>query len=303
MRITLGQIGCVAGDVEGNVAKIIDAANRSKGSSLVIFPELSVSGGMPVEMLKQDSFIDNCEAALERISVECESVPVLLGCPIRNNSGKGKPLFNAAVYLFQGQRKTFIKRQLGLSSLDEADLFEPSDDDELLQVGCHKFAVTIGDDLANVGDDDLLLKNRVDDLRCLEPDAIINIGASRFGAVSSAQRRNTLRMNVLKTERPLFFVNNVGQTNDAVYDGGSMVFGYEGYVVATAPFFEEKVLDVDLQCLISMRHDDVQEYASKQELVLKALLEGKTMEDIVSQGFDKTLVGDVVKMRKEHLEL
>ena len=111
MRITLGQIGCVAGDVEGNVAKIIDAANRSKGSSLVIFPELSVSGGMPVEMLKQDSFIDKCEAALERISVECESVPVLLGCPIRNNSGKGKPLFNAAVYLFQGQRKTFIKRQ------------------------------------------------------------------------------------------------------------------------------------------------------------------------------------------------
>ena len=52
-----------------------------------------------------------------------------------------------------------------------------------------------------------------------------------------------------------------------------------------------------------MRHDDVQEYASKQELVLKALLEGKTMEDIVSQGFDKTLVDDVVKMRQEHLEL
>ncbi|MGN0032744.1 MAG: nitrilase-related carbon-nitrogen hydrolase [Candidatus Limimorpha sp.] len=297
MRITLGQISCVSGDVEGNVAKIVDSAQRSKGSSLVIFPELSICGCMPFEMLRQGSFIDKCEEALDTIARECESVPVLVGCPIRNNTGKGKPLFNAAVYLFQGQRKAFYKRQLGLSFPDELDLFEPSEDDDLIKVGCHKFAVTIGDDLANVGDDNLLLKNRVDDLRCLEPDAIVNLGSGRFGTMSSAQRRNTLRMNVLKTERPLFFVNNVGVMPDVVYDGGSMVFGYEGYVVAAAPFFEEKVLDVDLQCLISMRHDDVQEYASKQELVLKALSDGKTAEEIENQGFEKSLVDNVSQMR------
>jgi hypothetical protein len=68
-----------------------------------------------------------------------------------------------------------------------------------------------------------------------------------------------MRMNVLKCERPLVFVNAVADKKEATYDGGSMIFGYESYVVASAPFFEESVLDVNLECLISMRHVDEQE--------------------------------------------
>ena len=61
MKITLAQIRCVAGDIEGNTAKIIEAAHKAKASSLVIFPELAVSGVCPAEMLKQPDFIDKCE--------------------------------------------------------------------------------------------------------------------------------------------------------------------------------------------------------------------------------------------------
>ena len=104
MKITLAQISCVAGDIEGNVAKIIEAAHKAKASSLVIFPELAVSGVCSVEMLKSPGFIDKCEKALDKIAAECETISVLVGCPV------GK--YNVAVYLFQGQRKVFKKKYL-----------------------------------------------------------------------------------------------------------------------------------------------------------------------------------------------
>ena len=248
MKITLAQIHTVAGDVEGNVVKIIEAAHRAKASSLVIFPELAVSGTGSYEMFKTPGFIDKCEKALDKIAAECETVSVLVGCPVGN--------FNAAVYMFQGQRKVFKKKYL---EDFEKMCFEPSDADELLQIGCHKYAVTIGKDLANTNDDEFLLTNRVDELMPLAPDVIINIGAGKCGVNQSRIRRNTLRQNVLKTERPLVFVNNVATKKEATFDGGSMIFGYESYVVASAPFFEEAVLDVNLECLISMKHEDEQQ--------------------------------------------
>ena len=248
MKITLAQIDCVAGDIDGNVAKIVEAAHKAKASTLVIFPELSVCGTPAFDLLKNPDFIDKCEKSLDKIASECENVGVLVGCPV------GK--FNAAVYLFQGQRKVFKKKYL---EDFEKDVFVPSDADELLQIGCHKYAVTIGKDLANTNDDEFLLQNRVDELMPLKPDIIINIGADRCGVNRSRQRRNELRQNVLKHEIPLVFVNNVASKKEATFDGGSMIFGYESYVVASAPFFEEAVVDVNLECLISMKHEDEQQ--------------------------------------------
>ena len=248
MKITLAQINCVAGDIDGNVKKIVEAAHKAKASTLVIFPELSVSGCECGDLFGDAAFIKKCEQALDKIAAECENVGVLVGCPVGR--------FNAAVYMFQGQRKVFKKKYLEDS---EKAFFEPSDTDELLQIGCHKYAVTIGKDLANTNDDEFLLTNRVDELMPLAPDVIINIGAGKCGANVSRLRRNALRQNVLKTERPLVFVNSVAPKKEATFDGGSMIFGYESYVVASAPFFEEAVIDVNLECLISMRHEDQQQ--------------------------------------------
>ena len=248
MKITLAQIQCVAGDIDGNVAKIVEAAHKAKASTLVIFPELSVSGVCSAEMFKTPGFINKCEKALDKIALECENIGVLVGCPV------GK--FNAVVYMFQGQRKVFKKKYLDDF---ECGIFEPSDEDALLQIGCHKYAVTIGRDLKNINDDEFLLQNRLDELMTLSPDVFINIGADKCGVNRSRTRRNELRQNVLKYERPLVFVNNVASKKEATFDGGSMIYGYESYVVASAPFFEEAVLDVNLECLISMKHEDEQQ--------------------------------------------
>ncbi len=266
MKITLAQKNFSTNDIELNVNKIIDAAHEVKGSSLVIFPEFAVCGMNPYKRLSDDGFVEKCEKALDRIAVECEHVPVLVGCLLRNTSGKGKPFYNAAVYLFQGQRKVFKKKQLGLSDRLELDFFEPSDDDELLQIGCHKFAVTIGEDLYNIGEDEFLLQNRVDDFMPSLPDVIVNIASEQFDSQDITAYRDKLRQNVLKTERPLVYVNNVGRKDGKIYGGHSMIFGYESYVVASSPFLKEDVNNVDLVCLISMKHVDVEDVPSSEDI-------------------------------------
>jgi len=265
MKITLAQKNFTSCDINLNVNKIIESAHEAKTSSLVIFPEFSVCGVNPYKHLSDECFVEKCENALDKIAAECEHIPVLVGCPIRNTSRKGKPFYNAAVYLFQGQRKVFKKKQIGLGNKREFDFFEPSDENEILQVGCHKFAITIGSDIYNIGEDEFLIQNRVDDFMPLAPDVIVNIAAEEFDYQSIAKHRNQLRQNVLKTERPLIYVNNVGKKDGKIYGGHSMIFGYEGYVVASNPFFEEKVNDVDLVCLISMKQSDIQDVPSKEE--------------------------------------
>ena len=113
MKITLAQLNYIVGDIEGNTEKIINAAKESKGSTLVIFSELSICGCPPYGLLNYESFISRCEKAVDEIAEKCPDIPLLIGTPIRNTSGKGKPLFNAAIYLFQGQRQVFKKSQIG----------------------------------------------------------------------------------------------------------------------------------------------------------------------------------------------
>ncbi len=287
MKVTLAQLDYVVGDVDGNVKKIIDVAQQSAGSSLVVFAEMAICGCPPYGLLQYDWFIDKCEKALDEIATRCDNIPILVGAPVRNVSGKGKPLFNAAVYMFQGQRKVFKKKQLGQY---ETECFEPSDDDDILQVGCHKFAIAIGDDMYNNGDDEFLINNRIDELMPQQPDLIVNIAADRFVFDHAEQRRNMLRQTVLKHERPLVYVNQVGASIGCIYDGGSMVFGYNGYVVDSLPFFETEVRNVPMELLISMKNTDKQDISSKYESIYNALVLG--IRDFFNkQGFKKAVLG------------
>ena len=166
MKITLAQINFIVGDIEGNKEKIIAAAHKAKDSSLVVFSELSLCGFPPYNMLAYNDFIERCEKAIDEIAIKCDDIPLLIGAPARNTTGKGKPLFNAAIFLHQGKRQIFKKKH------DVTTYFEPSNENNILQLGCMKVAVTIGDDLYNTGDDELLMTNRIDDFE-EKPEALI----------------------------------------------------------------------------------------------------------------------------------
>ena len=135
MKITLAQINPIVGDIDGNKEKIIAAAQQSKGSSLVVFPELSLCGFPPYNLLGYSDFIERCEKAVDEIAERCDTIPLLIGAPVRNTSGKGKPLFNAAVFLHQGKRQIFKKKNIGFDNISELNHFEPTDETRKRRLG------------------------------------------------------------------------------------------------------------------------------------------------------------------------
>ena len=284
MKITLAQINFIVGDIEGNKEKIIAAAQKAKASSLVVFSELSLCGVPPYNMLSYNDFIDRCEKAIDEIAEKCDNIPLLIGAPVRNTTGKGKPLFNAAIFLHQGKRQIFKKKNVSYSTY-----FEPADETNILQLGCMKVAVTIGEDLYNIGNDEFLMTNRIDDFE-EKPEIIVNLAADRFDYQRAAKRREILRMTALKHEIPLIFVNQVGGNANLIYDGGSMVFGYNGYVVKSLPFFQEEVSTFDCELFISMKKEDEQVIPEKMELIHDALVLG-IRDFFHKQGFKKAILG------------
>lgn len=297
MKITLAQINFIVGDIEGNKEKIIAAAQQARGSSLVVFSELSLCGYPPLNMLAYNDFIERCEKAIDEIAERCCDIPLLIGAPVRNTTGKGKPLFNAAIFLHQGKSQIFKKKNVSYYENDvirrhggdASTYFESSDETNILQLGCMKVAVTIGEDLYNVGDDEFLMTNRIDDFE-EKPEIIVNLAADRFDYQRAAKRREILRMTALKHEIPLIYVNQVGGNANLIYDGGSMVFGYNGYVVKSLPFFQEEVSTFDCELFISMKKEDEQVIPEKMELIHDALVLG-IRDFFQKQGFKKAILG------------
>ena len=295
MKIALAQLNYCIGNFEQNTKKIIDAALQAKaeGADLVVFSELSVCGYFPFDCLEFDDFIEKCQKALDEIAKKCHDIPVLVGAPLRNDNEGQKPLFNAAVFLYQNQRQVFKKKFIGDNPLfDERKYFEPSHDEEhLLDWSGHRIAVTLGDDLTNHGDDPILMENRMDELKKLNPEMVVALAASAFDYTMPRYRSNVLRQTVLKHELPLVMVNQVGAQTHLIFDGGSMAFASNGYIDTALPFFEEAVKMVDTDTLHLFRTaEDRLVIPEKMSLIHDALVIG-VRDYFHKMGFKNAIVG------------
>ena len=295
MKIALAQLNYCIGDFEQNTKKIIDAAMLAKGqgAELVVFSELSVCGYFPFDCLEFEGFLNQCHQALEEIADKCSNIPILIGVPLRNEVEHQKPLFNAAMFLYQGKRQIFKKKHIGANPLfDERKYFEPShDDNQLLELSGHRIVVTLGNDLANQGNDPFLMENRMDELCKLNPDLIIALAASAFDYTMPHYRCSTLRQTVLKHELPLIMVNQVGAQTHLIFDGGSMAFASNGYIDTVLPFFKEEVKMVDTDTLyINRTSKDRLVIPEKMALIQEALVMG-VRDYFHKMGFKSAIIG------------
>lgn len=295
MKIALAQLNYCVGNFEQNTKKIIDAALKAKaeGADLVAFSELSICGYFPFDCLEFSDFIEKCQWALDQIAEKCHDVPVLVGTPLHNGIEGQKPLFNAAVFMYQGKRQVFKKKHIGYNPLfDERKYFEAShDEDQLLELAGHRIAVTLGDDLANHGSDPMLMENRMDELVSLKPDLCIAMAASAFDYTMPRYRCDVLRQTVLKHELPLLMVNQVGAQTHLIFDGGSMAFASNGYIDTTLPFFEETVQMIETDSLCYYRTaEDRLAISEKASLIHDALVLG-VRDYFQKMGFKNAIIG------------
>ena len=250
MKIALAQQNYHIGNFESNTSKIINAIEtaRQQGADLVVFTELSVCGYPPRDFLEFKDFINRCYEAIEIIKTHTSDIGVIVGAPAINPDDAGKDLFNTAWFLYQGKvLGTAFKTLLpNYDVFDEYRYFEPGYNWQVIEFKGERIALTICEDIWNLGDNLLYRVCPMDKLMNQHPTMMVNISASPFDYDHDDDRKEVIRANVLKYNLPIFYCNAVGSQTEVVFDGGSLVMDADGHVVHEMKYFEEDFLVADL---------------------------------------------------------
>ncbi|MBO9681260.1 MAG: NAD+ synthase [Flavisolibacter sp.] len=254
MKIFLAQQNYHIGNFEENATKIIDGINKAKeaGADLVMFSELCICGYPPRDFLEFKDFIRQCYETLDRIKEHADDIGVLVGGPAYNPQKEGKDLFNAAFLLHEKQVKAEIHKTLlpNYDVFDEYRYFEPAFEWKCIDFKGKKLAVTICEDIWNLGDNPLYRITPMEMLIKEKPDIMLNLSASPYNYAADVVRRSIMEAHTLKYGLPMLYCNTVGSQTEIVFDGGSLIYDANGNMVKEMKYFEEDYYLADMASLI-----------------------------------------------------
>ncbi|GAC1551270.1 MAG: NAD+ synthase [Polyangiales bacterium] len=259
MRIAIGQIDTLIGDLDGNVRRVLEACVRAKaeGARVAVFPELVVTGYPPRALLNGPSFLDASDAAVERLVREVpEGLTVVFGAPRRrrNLGVPGRVLTDAAIACRRGEVLVEVHKALlpTYDVFDERRYFEPAPSHmpRTFELDGERVGVLICEDMWN----DRLLwgERRIYDrdpvAEAMEQGAtlILNVSASPFAQRKYELRRRLVTNAAKRWHVPVVYANAVGGHDGLLFDGGSLAIAADGSPIAELPFFEETVRVIDL---------------------------------------------------------
>ncbi|MBZ5605495.1 MAG: NAD+ synthase [Acidobacteriia bacterium] len=296
MRIALAQLNPTVGDLAGNVDKMAAAARQAagRGAELVVFPELSITGYPPRDLVEKPSFVEGSERELERLAQETADLDlsVICGYVSRTESDTGKRVFNRAAVLEHG-KVAFRQAKMLLPTydvFDEARYFRPGEREFLCTIRDKQIALTICEDAWNdrrFWKQRLYQRDPVEELFAAGGEILICINASPYNMGKREIRRSIYRAAARRYKRPVVYVNQVGGNDQLVFDGSSFAMNGEGDAIATARSFEEDLVLVDTDAGTGDRHED---FIDECEAVYQALVLG-TRDYIRKCGFSKVLIG------------
>lgn len=250
MKIFLAQQNYHIGNFEYNTNKIIEAIETAKaaGGDLILFSEMSVCGYPARDFVEFNDFLAKCQESITRIKEHADTIGVLVGAPVRNTQLKGKDLFNAAFFLYEKEVKAEIHKTLlpTYDVFDEYRYFEPAFEWKVVPFKGKKLAITICEDIWNMGDNPLYRICPMDHLMEQSPDLMLNLSASPFDYTHDEDRKSVIKANVLKYKIPMFYCNAVGSQTEIVFDGSSMIFDKDANLCKAFPLFEEALDSVVL---------------------------------------------------------
>ncbi|HEX5938332.1 MAG TPA: NAD+ synthase [Actinomycetota bacterium] len=280
-RIALGQLNLTVGDLAGNVEAMAASAARAAEAEaeLVCFPELSVTGYPPEDLVLRPEFVRDNLAALEELAAKtADACPVIAGFVDRSERG----LHNAAAFLAGGEvRARYHKIVLpNFGVFDEQRYFVPGERTEQVTVGGISVGLSVCEDVWHAG-------------RPFSEYAgvplVTNINGSPYHRRKLEERLGVLRDRAREFGGWIAYVNAVGGQDEIVFDGGSVVVGPDGEVACRAPFFEEDLLVVDVDDSGARAERDG-EWIEPPGSIYRALVLG--LRDYVRKnGFDDVVLG------------
>ena len=247
LRITLAQLNLTVGDIEGNVQRMVAAAQQAAAeqSDLVVFSELALCGYYPGDMFNDPEFLQRIDAGLEALqaaSLELPSLHWAIGAPTAT-PGPGKRLHNSLLVLQGGQVRLHYAKQLlpTYSVFDERRHFEPGPEvAPVLQLGTARIGFLICEDGWN-DDGSAYAANPFQRLADAAPDLVVCTNASPSHSGKREQRHQVFGAAAARHRLPVLYVNQVGGHDQAVYDGGSFAIEPAAGVVWEGARFAEAV--------------------------------------------------------------
>ena len=240
VRIALAQINPTVGDLAGNASHILRSSRtaRDAGADVVLFPEMSLTGYPPEDLLFEPLFLSKTEKALHALTKALpRDILAIVGAP----EGEAGRLFNSAFGLYGGRvRARYHKWFLpNYGVFDEQRYFLEGDKPTVLDLNGVRIGLTICEDIWRPKGPALAAAQQGAAL-------ILNLSASPYHAGKNKQRMDVLRKKSRECGAAIAYCNMVGGQDELVYDGGSMVVDRRGNGVAQSPLFKEDVRWVDL---------------------------------------------------------
>ncbi|MEK6702388.1 MAG: NAD+ synthase [Planctomycetota bacterium] len=311
MRLALCQINPTIGELDANVELILRFAGVAAGAGveLVVFPELSISGYPPKDLLLQEGFIPACGAAARQIAARAPgNLWVVVGCPMpaREPHMTGGPIANSLLVCHAGTIVArYDKRLLPTYDVfDEDRYFTPGNSPVVIDVptrlGPVRVGLSICEDLWK-GEDAGFAQRYLDSadpvagLVAAGATIIINPSASPFVLGKGAKHRDILRCHARRHKIVVAAVNQVGGNDDLIFDGHAAVFDPLGNLIAAGPGFEEglTIVDIGVDGLLSLDAAPLLDpllSASDESLAYRALVLG-VRDYCRKTGFKKALLG------------
>ncbi|MFB3814430.1 MAG: NAD+ synthase [Terriglobales bacterium] len=294
MKVALGQINPTVGDFTGNAAKIIDFSRRARaaGAGMVLFPELSVCGYPPRDLVEKPAFVERCGAMVERIAAETSGITVICGYVSPAQAETGKSVMNSAAVLQDGRVALVQSKRLlpTYDVFDEMRNFAPAEKQELFPLCGRRMALTICEDAWN----DKSFWNRrlywvdpVEELVRAGGNFVLNISASPFHIGKLQLRRDMLAALARHHRVPVVMCNQVGGNDSIVFDGSSLALNAKGEVIAQAKSFEEDLVFFDTDTMTGEVHEQIE---GAEASAYAALVLG-TRDYVRKCGFERVLVG------------
>jgi NAD+ synthase/NAD+ synthase (glutamine-hydrolysing) len=294
VRVALGQINTTIADFAGNSAKIIEYTQRarSRGADIVLFPELSICGYPPRDLVERPWFVEKNRCTAEAIAKQTQGIDAVVGLVTPARTGAGKSVLNSAA-LLRERKIAFLQSKRLLPTydvFDEMRNFAPADSQHLFSLDEKQIALTICEDAwndKNFWDRRLYGVDPVEDLMRAGGKVLLNISASPFYLCKRELRRNMLAAIAREYNVPVAMVNQVGGNDSLIFDGSSLVLGPDGRVIAQAKSFEEDLIFFDTDTLQGDIHerDETEEGSAYAALVLG------TRDYVRKCGFSRVVLG------------
>ena len=286
LRIVMAQLNLLVGDLAGNAQKILLAATESRDrlkAQLVVFPELTLTGYTPEDLLFRADFRRCVESSVAELCAGIRGIHAVVGYPLYEDGR----IYNVGAVIGGGRVEAIYRKSElpNYSVFDEKRYFTPGEGVTLMDVA--GFAVGL-----NVCED---VWHAAPAKRAAEAGARIIVvpNASPFNVGKQAEREAELKRRMTEARVPIVYVNHVGGQDELVFDGGSLAMNADGVVAARAPEFEEGLYPVDFlldgsraRALSAPVHVD----ASEEESVYRAMRLG--LKDYAQKnGFKGALLG------------